>query len=58
MLGVSNQEKVRCVPVLKEYKVRVKLESRKKIKCLRTDNGRKYTNDGFLAFSKQKGIQR
>ncbi|KAH9779098.1 Integrase catalytic domain-containing protein [Citrus sinensis] len=41
-------------PVFKEYKVRVELESGKKIKCLRTDNGGEYTNDEFLAFCKQE----
>ncbi|KAH9672314.1 hypothetical protein KPL70_017673 [Citrus sinensis] len=38
--------------VFKEYKARVELESGKKIKCLRTDNGEEYTDDKFLAFSK------
>ena len=38
--------------VFKEYKARVELESDKKIKCLRMDNGGEYT-DG-----KQEGIQR
>ena len=45
-------------PVFKEYKARVELESSKRIKCLRTDNGGEYTNDEFLAFSKQECIQR
>ncbi|KAH9704158.1 hypothetical protein KPL70_011349 [Citrus sinensis] len=36
----------------------VELESGKKIKCLRTDNGGEYTNGEFLAFCKQEGIQR
>ncbi|KAH9714593.1 hypothetical protein KPL71_020713 [Citrus sinensis] len=44
--------------VFKEYKARVELESGKKIKCLRTDNGGEYTDGEFLAFCKQKGIQR
>ena len=44
--------------VFKEYKARVELESDKKIKCLRTDNGGEYTNGEFLAFSKQECIQR
>jgi len=44
--------------VFKEYKARVKLESGKKIKCLRTDNGGEYTDGEFLAFCKQEGIQR
>ncbi|KAH9727082.1 Integrase catalytic domain-containing protein [Citrus sinensis] len=45
-------------PVFKEYKVRVELESSKKIKCLRTDNGGEYTDGEFLAFCKQEDIQR
>ncbi|KAH9801106.1 hypothetical protein KPL71_000900 [Citrus sinensis] len=45
-------------PVFKEYKARVELESSKKIKCLRTDNGGEYTDGEFLAFCKQEGIQR
>ena len=38
--------------VFKEYKARVELESGKKIKCLRTDNGEEYRDDEFLAFCK------
>ncbi|KAH9689341.1 Integrase catalytic domain-containing protein [Citrus sinensis] len=45
-------------PVFKEYKARVELESGKKIKCLRTDNGGEYTDGEFLAFCKQECIQR
>ena len=41
--------------VFKEYTAQVELESGKKIKCLRTDNGGKYTDDEFLAFCKQEG---
>ncbi|KAH9715183.1 hypothetical protein KPL71_020951 [Citrus sinensis] len=44
--------------VFKEYKARVELESGKKIKCLRTDNGGEYTDGEFLSFCKQEGIQR
>ncbi|KAH9670424.1 hypothetical protein KPL70_016984 [Citrus sinensis] len=44
--------------VFKEYKARVELESSKKIKCLRTDNGGEYTDGEFLAFCKEEGIQR
>ncbi|KAH9708912.1 retrovirus-related pol polyprotein from transposon TNT 1-94-like protein [Citrus sinensis] len=40
--------------VFKEYKVWVELESGKKIKCLRTDNGGEYTDGEFLAFYKQE----
>ncbi|KAH9751779.1 Integrase catalytic domain-containing protein [Citrus sinensis] len=45
-------------PVFKEYKARVELESGKKIKYLRTDNGGEYTDGEFLVFCKQEGIQR
>ena len=44
-------------PVFKEYKVRVELESSKKM-CLRIDNGGEYTEGEFLAFCKQENIQR
>ncbi|KAH9681067.1 Integrase catalytic domain-containing protein [Citrus sinensis] len=40
--------------VFKEYKARVELESGKKIKCLRTDNGGEYTDGEFLSFCKQE----
>nr|GEU68949.1 Gag-Pol polyprotein [Tanacetum cinerariifolium] len=42
----------------KIYKARVKLDSGKKIKCLRTDNGGEYTGDEFDTFCKQEGIKR
>ncbi|KAK0602044.1 hypothetical protein LWI29_029846 [Acer saccharum] len=44
--------------VFKAFKARVELNSGKKIKCLRTDNGREYTDGEFLAFCKQEGIER
>ncbi|GJR97188.1 gag-pol polyprotein [Tanacetum coccineum] len=37
---------------------RVELDSGKKIKCLRTDNGGEYTGDEFDTFCKQEGIKR
>lgn len=39
--------------VFKEFKVRVELQSRKRIKCLRTNNGGEYRNGEFLTFYKQ-----
>ncbi|KAH9697272.1 glycine--tRNA ligase 1 [Citrus sinensis] len=45
-------------PMFKKYKARVELESRKKIKYLRTDNGGEYTDGEFFAFCKQEDIQR
>ncbi|GJS34881.1 putative reverse transcriptase domain-containing protein [Tanacetum coccineum] len=44
--------------VFKVYKARVELDSRKKIKCLRTDNGGEHTGDEFDTFSRQEGIKR
>ncbi|GKA47032.1 gag-pol polyprotein [Tanacetum coccineum] len=44
--------------VFKVYKARVELDSGKKIKCLRTDNGGEYTGDEFDTFCKQEGIKR
>ncbi|KAH9680516.1 hypothetical protein KPL71_026569 [Citrus sinensis] len=52
------KKKLDVFPVIKEYKAWVELESGKKIKCLRTDNGGEYTDGEFLAFCKQEGIQR
>lgn len=44
------------LPVFKEFKARVELETGKRIKCLRTINGNKYIDGEFLAFCKQVGI--
>ncbi|GJZ47045.1 gag-pol polyprotein [Tanacetum coccineum] len=44
--------------VFKVYKAWVKLDSGKKIKCLRTDNGGEYTGDEFDTFCRQEGIKR
>ena len=52
------KKKSNVFSVFKEYKTRVELESGKKIKYLRTDNGGEYTDGEFLAFCKQEGIQR
>ena len=45
-------------PMFKKYKARMELESSKMIKCLRINNGGKYTDGEFLDFCKQEGIQR
>uniref|UniRef100_A0A2N9IBB7 Integrase catalytic domain-containing protein n=1 Tax=Fagus sylvatica TaxID=28930 RepID=A0A2N9IBB7_FAGSY len=45
-------------PVFKIFKARVELESEKKIKCLRTDNGGEYTSVEFDSFCQQEGIKR
>ena len=44
--------------VFKIFKARVELESEKKIKCLRTDNGGEYTSDKFDNFCQHEGIKR
>jgi hypothetical protein len=44
--------------VFKTFKVRVELESKKKIKCLRIDNREEYTNDEFDNFCQYEGIRR
>ena len=44
------QRKVDVFEVFKILKARVELESEKKIKCLRTYNGREYTGDEFDNF--------
>ncbi|GKD09664.1 gag-pol polyprotein [Tanacetum coccineum] len=44
--------------VFKVYKARVELDSGKKIKCLRTNNGGEYTSDEFDTFCRQEGIKR
>nr|GFB04431.1 Gag-Pol polyprotein [Tanacetum cinerariifolium] len=46
-------------PILSlEEQTQVELDSGKKIKCLRTDNGGEYTSDEFDTFYKQEGIRR
>ena len=55
---IQLKKKSDVFPAFKEYKAHVKLESGKKIKCLRTDTGGEYTNGEFLAFCKQECIQR
>ncbi|GKD85465.1 gag-pol polyprotein [Tanacetum coccineum] len=52
------KKKSNVFEVFKVYKARVELDSRKKIKCLRTDNGDEYTGDEFDTFCKQEGIKR
>ena len=42
----------------KAFKARLELESGKKIKCLRTDNGGEYTSREFAEFCKIAGIRR
>jgi transposase InsO family protein len=52
------RRKVDVLAVFKTFKARVKLESEKKIKCLRTDNGGEYTSDEFDNFYQYEGIKR
>ena len=58
MLGVSYQEEDICVLNLQAFKARVELESGKKIRCLRTNNGKEYTSEEFDNFCQQEGIMR
>ncbi|GJS63014.1 gag-pol polyprotein [Tanacetum coccineum] len=44
--------------VFKVYKAQIKLDSGKKNKCLRTDNGGEYTGDEFDTICRQEGIKR
>ena len=44
--------------VFKIFKAQIELESEKKIKCLRTDNGGEYIGDEFDNFFQQEGIKR
>uniref|UniRef100_A0A2N9GLP2 Gag-Pol polyprotein n=1 Tax=Fagus sylvatica TaxID=28930 RepID=A0A2N9GLP2_FAGSY len=52
------KNKADVFPVFKIFKARVELESEKKIKCLRTDNGGEYTSVEFDSFCQQEGIKR
>jgi hypothetical protein len=52
------KNKADVFPVFKIFKARVELESEKKIKCLRTDNGGEYTGVEFDSFCQQEGIKR
>jgi transposase InsO family protein len=52
------RRKVDVLAVFKTFKARVELESEKKIKCLRTDNGGEYTSDEFDNFCQHEGIKR
>ncbi|GJZ57254.1 retrovirus-related pol polyprotein from transposon TNT 1-94 [Tanacetum coccineum] len=54
----SIKKKSDVFEVFKVYKARVKLDSGKKIKCLRMDNGCEYTGDEFDTFCRQEGIKR
>ncbi|GKG38547.1 gag-pol polyprotein, partial [Tanacetum coccineum] len=44
--------------VFKVYKALVELDSGKKVKCFRADNGGEYTGDEFDIFCRQEGIKR
>ena len=46
------KKKLDVFPVFKQYKARVELESEKRIKCLRIDNGGEYIDVVFLASCK------
>ncbi|GJU97516.1 retrovirus-related pol polyprotein from transposon TNT 1-94 [Tanacetum coccineum] len=52
------KKKSNVFEVFKVCKARVELDSRRKIKCLRTDNGGEYTGDEFDTYCRQEGIKR
>nr|GEU94998.1 hypothetical protein [Tanacetum cinerariifolium] len=54
---VHSDKKSDVFEVFKVYKAQVELDSGKKIKCLRTDNGGEYTGDEFDTFYRQEGIK-
>ncbi|GJV70031.1 gag-pol polyprotein [Tanacetum coccineum] len=54
----QSRRSLMCLKFSKVYKARVELDSGKKIKCLRTDNGGEYTGDEFDTFCRQEGIKR
>jgi len=52
------KKKLDVFPVFKAFRAQIELETGKKVKCLRTDNGGEYVDGEFLAFCKQEGIVR
>ena len=52
------RRKTYVLVVFKTFKVGVELESKKKIKCLRIDNGEEYTIDEFDNFCQHEDIKR
>ncbi|GKA75957.1 retrovirus-related pol polyprotein from transposon TNT 1-94 [Tanacetum coccineum] len=51
------KKKSNVFEVFKVYQARVELDPRKKINCLRTDNGGEYTSDEFDTFCRQGEIK-
>jgi len=51
------RRKADVLAVFKTFKAQMELESEKKIKCLRTDNGGEYTSDEFDNFCQHEGIK-
>ena len=52
------RRKTDVLAVFKTFKARIELESEKKIKCLRTDNGGEYTSDELDNFCQHEGIKK
>ncbi|KAE8726848.1 hypothetical protein F3Y22_tig00005974pilonHSYRG00145 [Hibiscus syriacus] len=52
------KKKPDVVSTFKNFKARVELDSRNKIKCFRTDNGGEYTSEEFDDFCRKEGIKR
>lgn len=58
MLGVSNRKKSR-LSIFNVFKARVEVEPEKKMTCVRSDDGGKYTSNEFDAFfCKHEGINK
>ena len=52
------RSKAEVFSYFKEFKAMVELQTRKKIKCLRTDNGGDFCSNDFDTFFKDCGINR
>jgi transposase InsO family protein len=52
------QHKSKTFAKFKLWKAEVENQTRKKVKCLRTDNDTEYTNDDFKDFCEQHGIKK
>jgi transposase InsO family protein len=58
-LGLFLEEQVEAFAKFKIWKVEVENQTRRKIKCFRTDNGTgtEYRDDDFLKFCEKHGIE-
>ncbi|KAE8680841.1 pentatricopeptide repeat-containing protein [Hibiscus syriacus] len=58
ILDYVHSDKSEVFEKFKLWKAEVENQTGRKIKCLRSDNGTKYTDSQFLQFCKEHGIQR